>query len=99
MSDETKTPAPEAGAQTPAAAPTLAEIPRSMEAISKEYNEVARALGHLVWQMEISENQKRSLFARLNALGEEASKLPPEAPKKPAPPKLVAAPKAGADGT
>jgi hypothetical protein len=102
MSDETKTPAPEAGAPTPPAAPTLAAIPRTFEAIQKEYNDTARALGHLVWQLEIQKSQRSALFAKLNSLGEEASKIPPPPPAAPTAKKLAAVPpppKAGSDGT
>jgi len=106
MSEETKTPAPapaaSPSADSPGAAPTLSSIPRSFEAIQREYNDTARALGHLVWQIKIQESQREGLFAKLNALGEEASKVPPPPPPAPTAKKLAAVPpppKAGSDGT
>jgi hypothetical protein len=100
MSDE-KTPVVVEQQQTPTdmpgAAPTLASIPRPREQIQVDYTNTAGQLGNLVFQLEIMKQQRGQLMDRLNALGIEASKLPPEAPK---PPKLVPQPpKAGSDGT
>ena len=98
MSDETekKTDAPAPGA------PTLAAIPRTLEQIQQEYMKTIQELGNITWQREILENQQNGLYAKLNELGIEASKLPKPPPAAPAPKKLAAVPpppKAGGDGT
>lgn len=102
MSEETKEGAAPAASEkaTPAApaAPTLAAIPRSLQQIQQEYMKTVQELGNITWQIEILRNQKQGLYAKLNDLGIEASKLPPPPPA----PKLAAVPpppKAGSDGT
>ena len=93
MSDETKVDQPKASE------PTLSKIPRSLQAIQQEYMKTVQELGNITWQIEILKNQKNGLYARLNDLGIEASKLPPEAPKAPALKAVPPAPKGGGDGT
>lgn len=99
MSDETekKTDAPATGA------PTLAAIPRTLEQIQQEYMKTIQELGNITWQREILENQQNGLYAKLNELGIEASKLPKPPPAAPAPKKLAAVPPppkgVGSDGT
>lgn len=97
MSDET-TKTPET---TTEPAPTLADIPRTLEQIQEEYKQIAQALGNLVFQLEIQTQQKNQMMNRMNELGLEASKLPPPPPAAPAPKKLavVPPPKTGGDGT
>lgn len=98
MSDE-KTPAEKATAPTPTAAPTLAAIPRTLQQIQQEYQKATLELGNITWQMEILDNQRQGLFAKLNSLGIEASKLPPPPPVAPKLAAVPPPPKAGGDGT
>lgn len=108
MSDETKPAAVDLVKETPAApaspagdstkTPTLASIPRTFEKIQQEYLRVVQELGQLSWQIKIHEATREGLYAKLQSLGEEASKLPEEK-KAPKLAPVPAPPKAGADGT
>lgn len=84
---------------TPGAAPTLASIPRPREQIRIDYTNTAAQLGNLVFQIELMKQQRNQLMQRMDALGLEESKLPPEAKKAPAPKLVPQPPKAGSDGT
>lgn len=102
MSDEKKDVSADSAKATPAAPaaePTLAKIPRSLQQIQQEYMKKVQELGNLTWQIEILKNQQQGLYAQLNELGIEASKLPPEAPKAPKLASVPTPPKAGGDGT